>query len=556
MKHPVVLAVLLLLLSPPSARAAEVVTIEGSGDLGPFPGLVSGFLHGIDEQGALDSAAVAPLDPAFWRIYKYVTYDLASGFEAGITYELGTAYAMAHGGFPNARPWEDWAGWEQYVANRVASINYWFPDDKAAFYDIWNEPDLPYFWSGTYAQLLELFARAHAAVKSVDPNAKLVGPSAAKYVPGASDAGDVVQFARDLDQYYGVRLDALAWHENDSGVFGDAADMPEDIPGHAAWIRSGLAASFPPEYQPELHVNEYGGNRVHLSPGYCVGYLYYLMEAGVSMAARSCWTVYSGDAPPYATWSDCWSGLNGMFMNDGRTPQIIYWVYEAAARMRGGVRLPATSPTTRLNVLASRIDADEEIRLLVGRHQVSNAPDVVLRVEGWPWADTAVRVEAARIPHFAELFHDPPKAIPWPNGPVDGWTGMLPVVDGAVEVSLGAFSPNDAWSVSLTRNPAAHVSEIDAEPAMLAIAEVSPNPFTSSAEVRFAIPAGARVCIDVFDVSGRRLSRLLDARLAPGSHSVAWSGIDAEGQRVGTGIYFFRLTDGRNTDTAKIIRCR
>jgi hypothetical protein len=544
----------LLLTAVAAGAEPQVLTVQADGDLGPFPSLASGFLHGLDENGALDSTAAATLSPGYWRLYKWVTYDFAAAFEAKITYGLSSSYAWAHGGFPNARPWENWAGWEQYVADRVTAILYWFPQDRPAFYDVWNEPDLAYFWSGTYEQLLELFARTDIVVRGVDPHAKLVGPSVAKYIPHYGGVSDVVQFAIDLDREYGIRLDALSWHENDSGVFGAGADMPEDIPGHAASIRSRLAAYFPPDYQPELHVNEYAGNRVHLSPGYNVGYLYYLMEADVDWASRACWYVYSGEPPNHQVWSDCWSGLDGMFMEDGFTPQIVYWVYDAAVRMLGGVRLPTTSPAVRTNVLASRLDADEEIRILVGRHEQQNLRDVLVRVENLPWSFDAVCVEAGRIPHFPALFNDPPQAIPWPEGLVDTWSAVLPVVGGRVEIGLNAFTVNDAWSVVISRDPTVSVAETERAPAGLALHGAFPNPFAPRTEIRLTASRLARVRLDLYDVAGRRVMKLWDGPLPAGRHSISWDGTDAAGHPVPAGVYFVRLSDGERTATAKLVR--
>jgi hypothetical protein len=277
------------------------------------------------------------------------------------------------------------------------------------------------------------------------------------------------------------------------------------------------------------------------------------MEAGVDWASRACWSVYSGDAPPYSYWSDCWSGLDGMFMNDGSTPQIVYWIHEAVVRMQSGVRLPTTSPAIRTNVLAARLDADEEIRILVGRHEQNFPRDVLLQLDGWPWPDAAVCVNAGRIPHFPELFADPPKAIPWPDGPVDTWSATLPVVGGTVEVPLDAFAVNDAWTVVLSRQPATHVAGALPPPA-LALEGTYPNPFSLRTEIHFSIPERAHVRLDVFDVTGRRVTCLLDESLAAARYAVAWRGEDTDGNRVPAGLYFVRLTSGQRTDTAKILR--
>ena len=558
LRPAVIFALGFVATADPAAADPQVITVQANGDLGPFPALASGFIHGLDENGSLEHSAVAPLVPEYWRLYKYVTYEFAAAYDAKIAFELANSYAWAHGGFPNAHPWDDWAGWEQYVTNQWATIRFTFPDDRPAFWDVWNEPDLAYFWSGTYEQLLELYARTITRLRTLEPGAKIVGPSVARYDETANDVRDVVQFAFDLDRLYGVRLDALSWHENDSGVFGDGADKPEDIVDHAASIRTRLPVFLPPDYQPELHVNEYAGNRVHLSPGYNVGYLYYLMEAEVDWASRSCWTVISQGTPPSQAWSDCWSGLDGLHMEDGSTPQIAYWVYEEAVRMRDGVRLPTTIPALRTNVLASRIDSSEEVRLLVGRHeQINPLRDVLVRVSDWPWPDATVRVDAARIPHFPELFDDPPIAIPWPGGPIDAWSATLPVVDGTVEVALDAFQVNDVWKVVVSRPEATAVADASSHPAPdagFALLGAFPNPFSPGTEIRFSWPVAGPALLDVYDVRGRRAARLVDSRLSAADHRATWNGKDTRGVPVPAGVYFVRLTDGRRTAAMKIVR--
>lgn len=201
----------------------------------------------------------------------------------------------------------------------MQNIYYYYPNNPPEFFDIWNEPDLNYFWSGSYTQLLELYFHCATAVWSVNPDAKFVGPSIARYNENSSDVDNIIQFLEDLDIAYGVRMDAISWHENESGNIG--SDRPELIPEHASSIRSRLLEVFGPGYAPELHVNEYSGRYVYLSPGYNGGYLHYLLQADVDWASRSAWTVNSPNDPPYGYWSDCWSGLDGMFNWDGYTPR-------------------------------------------------------------------------------------------------------------------------------------------------------------------------------------------------------------------------------------------
>lgn len=65
-----------------------------------------------------------------------------------------------------------------------------------------------------------------------------------------------------------------------------------------------------------------------------------------------------------------------------------------------------------------------------------------------------------------------------------------------------------------------------------------PNPFNPSTEIIYGVPEMASVRITVVDVLGREVSTLADGPAGAGSHTVSWNGLDASGQRVGSGVYF------------------
>ena len=49
---------------------------------------------------------------------------------------------------------------------------------RIAFYELWNEPDCNCFWAGTTAQLVRMGQDAASIIRSLDPNAKILSPSA------------------------------------------------------------------------------------------------------------------------------------------------------------------------------------------------------------------------------------------------------------------------------------------------------------------------------------------------------------------------------------------
>ncbi|MBD3368284.1 MAG: T9SS type A sorting domain-containing protein [Candidatus Eisenbacteria bacterium] len=81
-----------------------------------------------------------------------------------------------------------------------------------------------------------------------------------------------------------------------------------------------------------------------------------------------------------------------------------------------------------------------------------------------------------------------------------------------------------------------------------------PNPFSPTTRIVYSIPTPARVTLDVYDVSGRRVARLVDGDRPAGEHRVAWDGRTADGDRAASGIYFYRLrADGSEIDRKMIL---
>ncbi|MCI0558890.1 MAG: T9SS type A sorting domain-containing protein, partial [Nitrososphaera sp.] len=68
-----------------------------------------------------------------------------------------------------------------------------------------------------------------------------------------------------------------------------------------------------------------------------------------------------------------------------------------------------------------------------------------------------------------------------------------------------------------------------------------PNPFNPETEISFALPEVSTVKLTVIDVLGREVLTLRDGQMSPGYHRVKWTGRNASGEQVGTGVYFYRL---------------
>ena len=78
--------------------------------------------------------------------------------------------------------------------------------------------------------------------------------------------------------------------------------------------------------------------------------------------------------------------------------------------------------------------------------------------------------------------------------------------------------------------------------------QVSPNPMVKLATVLFELPTSGEVRLDVFDTSGRLVTRLASAHHEAGQHRVVW---DAAHQP--SGIYLVRLEAGSSVATRKVV---
>jgi len=84
----------------------------------------------------------------------------------------------------------------------------------------------------------------------------------------------------------------------------------------------------------------------------------------------------------------------------------------------------------------------------------------------------------------------------------------------------------------------------------------TPNPFRGSTSVAFTLAQACPVRVDVLDVAGRRIRRLVDSEMPRGSHRSHWDGTDDDGAPVAAGIYFVRFSGGGVRGTDRVLRVR
>jgi len=92
-------------------------------------------------------------------------------------------------------------------------------------------------------------------------------------------------------------------------------------------------------------------------------------------------------------------------------------------------------------------------------------------------------------------------------------------------------------------------------PRALTLLPNSPNPFSHATTLRIGSTVAGEATIDVFDAAGRKV-RGDRIPLAGGWQNLAWSGVDGDGKPLPSGVYFYRIRAGGETQTHKFIITR
>ena len=106
----------------------------------------------------------------------------------------------------------------------------------------------------------------------------------------------------------------------------------------------------------------------------------------------------------------------------------------------------------------------------------------------------------------------------------------------SVERRLGHVDVDEIVESEVAPTDAGHLPG-----APLALHQNVPNPFNPTTRIQIDLPSAGRTRLAVFDVRGRLVRELLDARLPGGPHTVFWDGTRADGGRAASGLYYSRL---------------
>jgi hypothetical protein len=115
---------------------------------------------------------------------------------------------------------------------------------------------------------------------------------------------------------------------------------------------------------------------------------------------------------------------------------------------------------------------------------------------------------------------------------------VVPVTVGGELTTGGLFSGTTTISVGAGGGPNA--------------AAVSPNPLNPIGTLRYTTTRQGYARVRLFDLSGRLVREMLDERsVEPGEHEVMIDGLNSRGQRLASGVYFFRIETSSGTQAGR-----
>ncbi len=91
------------------------------------------------------------------------------------------------------------------------------------------------------------------------------------------------------------------------------------------------------------------------------------------------------------------------------------------------------------------------------------------------------------------------------------------------------------------------IDDIITLPSALALDSNYPNPFNAATTISYDLPEQSEVSLVIYDLLGREVQTLVNDTEPAGKHTITW-----HADKVTSGIYFYRLTTGKDVLTQRM----
>lgn len=352
-----------------------------------------------------------------WRVVdRHLELLHAAGIEPILAFH-NTPQWMSRDGTADTPP-KDFEAWGEVVREIVRHVNV----EKGfgvEYFEVWNEPDLPFWKDGTPEEFCELYEVFVRAVRSVEPGAKVGGPATSG---SGAESGMVYRgapqwkYLRAFIRHCGqneLPLDFLSFHRYDL----DPAQVKLSCEELRGWVQQ-----YPHMRDAELFVSEW-----NFTPGRGKG----PVDRNANASYAAAWIAGAIDGSlDRATFFDfadaAWPAPGtllhaelGLVATDG-TPKPVYNAIRLWSWL-DDTRLLTTGGTPETGAFATR--GPEAVSVLVYNH--AGPTRRTLRIENLPFEGSRVRVERSLVDARNANAHalweriGPPEKLP-PQNPAAG----------------------------------------------------------------------------------------------------------------------------------------
>ncbi len=94
---------------------------------------------------------------------------------------------------------------------------------------------------------------------------------------------------------------------------------------------------------------------------------------------------------------------------------------------------------------------------------------------------------------------------------------------------------------------------VQAQPETFRLSQNYPNPFNPSTTISYTLQKMADIKLTVYNSVGQKVKTLVNGKIEAGSHSVVWDGSNAAGEKVVSGVYYYKLDAAGYSKTKKML---
>jgi len=115
---------------------------------------------------------------------------------------------------------------------------------------------------------------------------------------------------------------------------------------------------------------------------------------------------------------------------------------------------------------------------------------------------------------------------------------------------------NSVYRLPLTTLTSVQESSPHLSPTSFLLHQNYPNPFNAQTRIGFSLMRNEQATLDVLDLKGEQVARLIQGQMRAGDHSIIWNGKNSKGGEVGSGIYLMHMQVGQEVLIRKMLLIR